>query len=261
MKRMGRIGVKAILYFEIVTTLALFLGLAAVNLVRPGAGVRFTRSAAEAAMPQAQTTFKLGSRAHLSHQHHRRHGAQRRAADRGLRLPVRRRLRGHRRQSANRWSKFCGSLAEVMFRYTKYVMYLAPLGVGAAIAVTIGNKGVGVLFGLGKLIATMYVARSLFVVLVLGAGARSVPHSARRVLSRRARAVPDRLLHRLERSRAAAGARKHGAVRRAQAHRGFRDSHRLQLQPGGQHALSVAGRGLRGAGGRRAPLLRRSSCS
>ena len=44
-----------------------------------------------------------------------------------------------------------------MFRYTKYVMYLAPIGVGAAIAVTVGTKGVGVLFGLGKLILTMYV--------------------------------------------------------------------------------------------------------
>ena len=65
--------------------------------------------------------------------------------------------------------KFCGSLAEVMFRYTKYVMYLAPLGVGAAIAVTVGSKGVGVLFGLGKLILTMYAALILFVVLVLGA--------------------------------------------------------------------------------------------
>ena len=46
--------------------------------------------------------------------------------------------------------KFCGSLAEVMFRFTKYVMYMAPLGVGAAIAVTIGSKGVKVLFGLGQ---------------------------------------------------------------------------------------------------------------
>ena len=64
---------------------------------------------------------------------------------------------------------FCESLAEVMFRYTKYVMYLAPLGVGAAIAVTVGSKGFGVLFGLGKLILTMYVAQVLFVVVVLGA--------------------------------------------------------------------------------------------
>jgi proton glutamate symport protein len=63
---------------------------------------------------------------------------------------------------------FAKSLAEVMFRYTRYVMYLAPLGVGAAIAVTIGGKGLGVLFGLGKLIATMYVAQALFVIVVFG---------------------------------------------------------------------------------------------
>jgi len=65
--------------------------------------------------------------------------------------------------------KFCSALAEVMFRYTRYVMYLAPLGVGAAIAVTVGTKGVAVLFGLGKLILTMYVSLFLFVVVVLGA--------------------------------------------------------------------------------------------
>ena len=55
-----------------------------------------------------------------------------------------------------------------MFRYTNYVMYAAPFGVGAAMAVTVGSKGIGVLFGLGKLIATMYVAQVVFVVVVLG---------------------------------------------------------------------------------------------
>jgi proton glutamate symport protein len=63
---------------------------------------------------------------------------------------------------------FADSLAEIMFRYTNYVMYLAPLGVGAAMAVTVSTKGIGVLYGLGKLIATMYVAQALFVVGVLG---------------------------------------------------------------------------------------------
>ena len=107
---------------------------------------------------------------------------------------------------------FCESLAEVMFRYTQYVMYLAPLGVGAAIAVTVGSKGVGVLFGLGKLIAHhVRVARCSSScwcwapVLLLF----RIPAAA--LLPRRARAVPDRLLHRIERSRAAAGARKHGS--------------------------------------------------
>ncbi len=51
LKRMGRIGLKAIVYFEIVTTFALFLGLAAVNLVRPGAGMHLTQTSAEAALP------------------------------------------------------------------------------------------------------------------------------------------------------------------------------------------------------------------
>ena len=63
---------------------------------------------------------------------------------------------------------FCESLAEVMFRYTHYVMYLAPMGVGAAMAVTVGSKGFGVLFGLGKLILTMYAALAA----LRGAGAR-----------------------------------------------------------------------------------------
>ena len=64
---------------------------------------------------------------------------------------------------------FCKALSEVMFRYTKYVMYLAPLGVGAAMAHTIGSKGLGVLLGLGKLVLTLYGALVIFIVVVLGA--------------------------------------------------------------------------------------------
>jgi proton glutamate symport protein len=76
---------------------------------------------------------------------------------------------------------FCGSLAEVMFRFTKYVMYMAPLGVGAAIAVTIGSKGLKVLFGLGQLIATMYVSAVLVYSAGAIAGADDLPHSHRQV--------------------------------------------------------------------------------
>ena len=157
--------------------------------------------------------------------------------------------------------KFCGSLAEVMFRYTRYVMYLAPLGVGAAIGVTVGAKGIrravrpwqadrhdvpqpGGVRGGGA-----------------GDGGGAGADSAGRVLPRRARAVSDRLFHRFERSRAAAGARKHGALRRAQAHRGIRHSGGLQLQPGWHHAVSLAGFGFRGAGGRGAACRSASSYS
>jgi proton glutamate symport protein len=168
LKRMGRIGLKAIVYFEIVTTFALFLGLSAVNLVRPGAGMKLQQTSPEAALtptaPAADALIEHVFPASIID-----------AMARGdvLEIVVFAFLFGAACAAigakAGPVIAFCESLAEVMFRYTRYVMYLAPLGVGAAIAVTVGNKGFRVLFGLGKLILTMYVALVLFVVLVLGA--------------------------------------------------------------------------------------------
>ncbi|MGB7720593.1 MAG: cation:dicarboxylase symporter family transporter [Bryobacteraceae bacterium] len=167
MKRMGWIGGKAILYFEIVTTLALLLGLAAVNLVRPGAGISIHGSAAEAAIPQTQTTFSSVIE-HIFPSSI----IDAMARNDALQIVVFAFLFGAACAAigakAEPVVKFCASLAEVMFRYTRYVMYMAPLGVGAALAVVVGNKGVDVLFGLGKLIATMYVSSILCVVFVLG---------------------------------------------------------------------------------------------
>jgi proton glutamate symport protein len=167
MKQMGRIGLKAIVYFEIVTTFALFLGLGTVNLVRPGEGVPIQQTAAEAALPQTQTTLNSA----LEHTFPASI-IDAMARNDVLQIVVFTFLFGAACAAigakAEPVVKFCGSLAEVMFRYTKYVMYLAPLGVGAAIAVTVGSKGVKVLFGLGKLILTMYCSLALFVVLVLG---------------------------------------------------------------------------------------------
>ena len=168
LKNMGRIGGKAILYFEIVTTFALFIGLGAVNLVRPGDGVPISRTAAEAAAPAAPTSLS-------GIVEHTFPASIIDAMARGdvLQLVVFAFLFGAACAAigpkAQPVVEFCGSLAEVMFRYTKYVMYLAPFGVGAAIAVTVGSKGIAVLFGLGKLIVTMYVASALFVFVILGA--------------------------------------------------------------------------------------------
>jgi proton glutamate symport protein len=167
-KHMGRIGGKAILYFEIVTTFALFLGLGIVNLVRPGEGVPIARTAADnvaAAAPASlsaivEHTFPASIIDAM-------------ARNDVLQVVVFAFLFGAACAAIGAKAEpvvaFCASLAEVMFRYTKYVMYLAPLGVGAALAVTVGTKGIGVLFGLGKLILTMYGALALFVVIVLGA--------------------------------------------------------------------------------------------
>jgi proton glutamate symport protein len=164
---MGRIGVKAIVYFEIVTTAALFLGLAVVNLVRPGAGVPIHQSAADAALPQAHATFAT----FLEHVFPSSIADAMARTD-VLQIVVFSFLFGASCAAigakAEPVVKFCVSLAEVMFQFTKYVMYLAPLGVGAAIAVTVGGKGIGVLFGLAKLILTMYGTLAIFVVVVLG---------------------------------------------------------------------------------------------
>jgi len=169
MKQMGRIGGKAILYFEIVTTLALLLGLAAVNLVGPGMGVAIQRTAAEASLSPGQNTL-----ATIIEHIFPTSILDALARNDALQIVVFAFLFGAACAAigakAGPVVSFCSSLAEVMFRFTRYVMYLAPLGVGAAIAVTVGGKGVTVLFGLSKLVATMYAAAALCILLVLAPG-------------------------------------------------------------------------------------------
>jgi len=167
MKRMGRIGAKAVIYFEIVTTAALFLGLAAVNLVRPGAGIPIERAAAEAAAQPPATLSSVLEHVVPSSI------VDAMARNDALQVVVFAFLFGAACAAIGARAApvvaFCSSLAEVMFRYTRYVMYLAPVGVGAALAVTVGSKGLGVLFGLGKLVLTMYASLAVFLVVVLGA--------------------------------------------------------------------------------------------
>jgi proton glutamate symport protein len=167
-KTMGRIGLKAIVYFEIVTTAALFLGLAFVNIVRPGAGMKLEHTAADAALPQTSTSLATVLE-------HTFPSSIIDAMARGevLQIVIFAFLFGAACAAVGAKARpvveFAESLAEVMFRYTKYVMYLAPVGVGAAMAVTVGGKGFPVLVGLGKLVLTMYAAQATFVIVVLGA--------------------------------------------------------------------------------------------
>ncbi len=166
LKRMGRIGLKAVVYFEAVTTVALFLGLAAVNLVQPGAGMKLA-PVEETGIPQVHPSA-------ASTIEHVFPSSVIDAMARGdvLEIVVFSFLFGAACAAVGIKAKpvvaFCESLAQVMFRYTNYVMYLAPLGVAAAIAVTVAGKGWSVLLGLGKLVLTMYAAQAVFVTLVLG---------------------------------------------------------------------------------------------
>lgn len=166
-RAMGRIGVKAIIYFEIVTTFALLIGLGAVNLVRPGEGITIAKVSATE-LPQARATL-AGVLEHTFPT------SVIDAMARGevLQLVVFCFIFGSAciaiGDKARPIVEFCRSLCDVMFEYTKYVMYFAPFGVGAAVAATIGAKGLGVLVGLGKLILTLYASLVVFVVVVLGA--------------------------------------------------------------------------------------------
>jgi len=167
-KTMGRIGLKAMLYFEVLTTIALFLGLAAVNLVRPGDGLTLSGAGTTANIPQSNQTVG-GILEHTFP------SSVIDAMARGdvLQIVVFSFLFGAACAAIGAKAKpvvdFCHSLAEVMLRYTKYVMYLAPIGVGAAMAHAIGTNGVGVLLGLGKLVLTLYVTLALFIAIFLGA--------------------------------------------------------------------------------------------
>jgi len=169
MKKVGRLAFRSIVYFEIVTTLALFLGLAAVNLVKPGSGISLATASAEkgSAFAQSQVTFS-------SVIEHMVPASFFDAAAKNEVLQIvffailfavgLSRVPGKPKEFM---LQFCESLSEVMFKFTGLVMSFAPWGIGAAIAVTVGTSGVAVLKSLGLLIATLYGALIVFVVAVL----------------------------------------------------------------------------------------------
>ena len=167
-KTMGRIGGKALIYFEVLTTIALFVGLAAVNLAQPGAGLRITPGGSPLAIQT--TTPRLSDI--LEHVFPT---SVIDAMARGdvLQIVVFAFLFGVACAAIGARARpvleLCDSLASIMFRYTHYVMWFAPIGVFGAIASTVGEHGLTVLVSLGKLVATLWAAEIFFVVVVLGA--------------------------------------------------------------------------------------------
>jgi proton glutamate symport protein len=165
-KTMGRIGGKAILYFEIVTTIALFVGLGAVNLIKPGVGVQLQQSVAPTAAQTSAGALQLVEHAFPTSI------IDAMAKGEVLQIVVFAFIFGAACATVGMKARpvvqFCESLSEVMFRFTNYIMLFAPLGVFGAMAATIGENGIGVLKNLGKLVLTLYGAEVFFVVVVLG---------------------------------------------------------------------------------------------
>ncbi len=166
---MGRIGAKAMSYFIVATSLALLIGLAMVNIFRPGDGVAVSSTAgvnsslSTTTLTFAETMEKMFPRSVIESM---ANGDVLQIVVFSVMFGIACTALG---EKASPMVKFCESLMEIMFKYTEYVIYLAPLGAGAAIAVTVGKNGIGSLMGLAKLVGTLYLALIIFIVFVLGA--------------------------------------------------------------------------------------------
>ncbi len=226
-KQVGRIGGKSLLYFEVVTTIALFIGLAAVNIVQPGKGVSLAgvaKSEDKAVLSKLAKTFseeaadaikKAREFAALDNLEEsekqtviavEKSAEAANAAARGITAPeppakpqsfgdiiahlsptsiIKAMAEGDvlqivvfsvlfalavtsigKEKSAPivRW---CESLADIMFRFTEFIMKFAPVGVGAAMAYAVSHSGLDVLKNLAMLVGTLYGALVFFVVVVL----------------------------------------------------------------------------------------------
>jgi proton glutamate symport protein len=169
LKQVGRMGLKSIIYFEVITTLALLIGLAAVNFTQPGVGVELHQDPQAADIVAKKQTI-IDVITHIVPQSF----FQAAAEGEVLQIVVFAIIFSFAlalvpQEKRKPILDFCDSLAETMFKFTSIVMRYAPIGVGAAIAVTVGHKGLGVLKNLGMLIFTMYGALTIFIVLVFGA--------------------------------------------------------------------------------------------
>lgn len=170
-KEIGRIGLKALIYFEVVTTLALFIGLGAVNLTKPGKGVHLPTEQSAEAKELAARAGNVTPQDHIVNIFPTSI-AKSMVENDVLQIVVFSLLFAIGVSALGERGKpmlvFCEALSEVMFKFTNYVMKFAPYGVGAAMAVTVGSKGLSVLINLGKLILTLYGALAVFIIFVLG---------------------------------------------------------------------------------------------
>jgi proton glutamate symport protein len=167
LKQVGRMGWKSILYFEVATTIALLIGLVAINISKAGVGIQLppTTEKETLEVPPPSTWDEIIL--HIFPENIAKSIADGQVLQIvvfsilfaiGLALV--------KEPQKKHMLDFCESLTEVMFKFTGIVMYFAPFAVGAAIAYTVGHMGFGILANLFKLLATLYVALIAFVLLV-----------------------------------------------------------------------------------------------
>src|SRR5207247_7523796 len=169
-RKVGRMGIKALIFFELVTTAALFIGLAVVNFIKPGLGVTL----AAANTDVLKTIEQSHPKSFVETIVHVFPSSVIESMVRGdvLQIVAFSVLFALAVSAVGEKGKpiirAMDSLAQIMFKFTNYVMMFAPIGVGAAMAHTIGTQGPGVLVNLGKLIASLYLALVIFMVSIFG---------------------------------------------------------------------------------------------
>ena len=167
LKQVGRMGWKSLLYFEVVTTLALVIGLIAINISQAGVGIELP-AGFDQELPDAKPSSWQDTILHIFPENIVKSvysgdvlpivvfsvifGISLATININLRKPM---------------LEWCEGLAHTMFKFTNIIMYFAPFGVGAAIAVTVGHLGLGILTNLLGLLLTLYVALAAFILLVL----------------------------------------------------------------------------------------------
>lgn len=168
LKQVGRLALRSIIYFEIVTTLALFLGLGAVNLFQPGRGVALAGST------EAGQQFAGNQQTFAGVLEHTVPASIVEAMAKNETLQIvffallfaigLTKVKGRPKEVM---LEVLDSVSQVMFKFTGLVMNYAPIGIAAALGVTIGKNGLGVILSLGKLVGTLYLALVVFVLVVL----------------------------------------------------------------------------------------------
>jgi proton glutamate symport protein len=165
LKQVGRMGIKALIYFEIVTTIALFIGLGAINLSKAGVGIKQPPASTQQTQNQKQTTSELIQ--HVFPENIAKSVAEGQVLQVvvfsiifGIALAQ---VTEKRRRPL---LEFFEGFSETMFKFTNIVMLFAPIGVMGAMAYTIGAMGLDVLVNLVKLVATLYAALIVFILCV-----------------------------------------------------------------------------------------------
>ncbi len=169
-KQLGLMGLRAFIYFEVVTTLALIVGLFVVNFLQPGVGIQLKPSATEVLSTATLSHSKITLGGFVEHLLPLNFADAMVKGD-VLQIVIFATLFAFAvlaiGEKARPVLSFCESLAEIMFKFVGYIMYLAPFGVAAAIASSVAANGWRVILPLFKLVGTLYFALILFAVIIL----------------------------------------------------------------------------------------------